>query len=369
MSPRVFLPKGSRQSLFLLACSLALVAFVGEIVARLVLGAPLPWKYPQVRYRSDPNLIFSLIPNESAYSADKPLTLNSRGFRGPEIGYSRKPGVLRILFLGDSIAFGTGVRNEEVVTARVKDLLALRGIRAEVINTAVPSYNLSQEVAFLRHEGIRYQPDWVVVGMCWNDINDKTCVKVSADGWLISRGASEKTGLQRYFDSELVYELRNIMKKSRLAFAVTQGTRALHASIFPDEHSRFRTGVLEGVETPRIVEGWRHIEEAMRELRTISEGHGARPLLVTFPVPIALERSFPHSSYPDKALSIAEKAGIPSIDLEPLFRSRYRGHDSLFIPYDGDHPNASGHDIAARAIVAYLLSVQEGALTKTLSQD
>jgi hypothetical protein len=109
------------------------------------------------------------------------------------------------------------VRNEEVVTTRVKELLSLRGFRAEVVNMAVSSYNLSQEVASLRHEGIRYQPDWVVVDMCWNDINDKTGVKVSADGWLISQGASEKTGLQRYFDSELVYELRNIMKKSRLA--------------------------------------------------------------------------------------------------------------------------------------------------------
>jgi len=34
-----------------------------------------------------------------------------------------------------------------------------------------------------------------------------------------------------------------------------------------------------------------------------------------------------------------------------VFQSAFHGHESLFIPFDGDHPNAAGHDLAAREIV------------------
>jgi len=88
----------------------------------------------------------------------------------------------------------------------------------------------------------------------------------------------------------------------------------------------------------------------------LSESHGFRSLLVTFPPPIAMEKFSPRSSYPAKALTLAGQEGIPFIDLEPSFRAAYHGHDSLFVPYDGDHPNAFGHDLAARAIVEHILS-------------
>jgi len=325
----------------------------GEGAARFFLSAPLPWRYPQVRYRPDRELIFSMIPGQVAFTADKPININSRGLRGPELDYARKSGVLRLLFLGDSIVFGTGVESGQEVTARVKEMLARQGIEAEVINSGVPSYNTQQEVDFLRHQGVRYKPDWVIVGMCWNDINDKTGVQVSSDGQLISIGGHRKTG---FLNSPNGYSLRNLIKESRLVFSMTQGIRGLIEWWAPDTQSLFRSDVLEGRSTPRITEGWSKFDQALHQIRELSASHGFRTLLVTFPVPIALERPFPRSSYPARALQLAEREGIPSVDLDPPFRSFYHGHDSLFIPYDGDHPNGKGHDLAARVIVEYLLS-------------
>lgn len=295
-----------------------------------------------------------MVPGQFAFTADKPLTINSRGLRGPEFDVARRSGVLRLLFLGDSIVFGTGVESGQEVTARVKEMLARQGVEAEVINSAVPSYNTQQEVAFLRTQGVRYKPDWVIVGMCWNDINDKTGVQVSSDGQLISVGeVQRKAG---FLNSPEGYALRNFIKESRLAFSVTQGMRGLHEWWAPDEHSLFRSDVLEGRSTPQITEGWSKVDQALHQVQELSTSHGFRTLLVTFPVPIALDRPFPRSSYPAKALQLAEREGIPSINLEPTFRSAYHGHDSLFIPYDGDHPNGRGHDLAARMIADYLLS-------------
>jgi hypothetical protein len=135
---------GVLANIFVSLASLCLSLAVLEIVARFTLPAPLPWRYPQVRYRSDPSVIFALRPNQDSFTADKPVKINSRGLRGPVIPYERTPGQLRLLFIGDSIAFGYGVRDEEVVTARVGALLEGHGLSAEVINASVPAYNTDQ---------------------------------------------------------------------------------------------------------------------------------------------------------------------------------------------------------------------------------
>jgi hypothetical protein len=98
------------------------------------------------------------------------------------------------------------------------------------------------------------------------------------------------------------------------------------------------------------------LEAALHRFHELSTQHGFRPLLVAFPIPLALERPFPHSSYPARLQGIGEREGIPVIDLQPIFRSDFRGHESLFIPFDSDHPNAAGHDLAAREIVNFLTS-------------
>src|SRR5437899_2023802 len=163
--------RGLRRELVLLVCSIGLTLVVGETVARLVIPSPLPWLYPQLRYRTDPDLVFVLAPDQTAFTADKPVRINSRGLRGEEINGARNPGYLRLLWLGDSIVFGFGVADAEVVTHRVQARLEQRGVNTEAINTAVPAYNTEQEVAFLARDGIRYHPDWVMLGFCWNYIN------------------------------------------------------------------------------------------------------------------------------------------------------------------------------------------------------
>jgi lysophospholipase L1-like esterase len=76
--------------------------------------------------------------------------------------------------------------------------------------------------------------------------------------------------------------------------------------------------------------------------------------VAAFPLPLKLDREYPSSGYPGRLQALCEREGLLYLDLEPAFRAAYAGHDSLFIPYDGDHPNAKGHDVAARAIVQVL---------------
>jgi lysophospholipase L1-like esterase len=343
-------------NLILLFGSVVISAAFLEVVARFLLPAPLPWRYPQQRYRADPALVFALRPSQQAFSADKPVAINARGLRGPVIPYERTPGVERLLFLGDSIVFGHGVVDADVVTERVVSRLREAGTRAEAINTGVPSYNTEQEIAYLGREGVRYHPDWVIVGVCWNDISEKSAVQVSPDGWLVSPGIDTSKPMPRLSESPFGYALRNTLKRSRLLYASLEGWRAVLGMIRPDKLVQFRSDVLEGRDTPAVADGWVRVEAALHRLHELSRQQGFRPLVVAFPLPLALERPFPQSSYPARLQAIGEREGIPVIDLEPTFRGAFRGHESLFIPFDSDHPNAAGHDLAAREIVHFVTS-------------
>lgn len=341
-------------NLALLVLTVGFTLLVLEITARFILPSPLPWNYPQLRYRPDPALIFTLQPNQRGFSADKEILINERGLRGPVVPYERVPGTKRILLLGDSLAFGFGVRDDEVVSERIRVLLDGVGIRSEVINTGVSSYNTEQEVAYYEREGHRYAPDVVIVGVCWNDLNDKSDVRVDSSGNLVDAIFPAGTNSADASTQAAEFQLRNLLKRSRLLYGSLERWRAYVASRSPDDHSAFRSDVLAGRTTPRIAEGWSRIENALLRLRTLVDQQGARLLLVAFPVPLAVEQSFPASSYPGQMQRFASREGMPFIDLTGPFQRNFRGHESLFIPFDGDHPNAAGHDLAAQEIMRIL---------------
>ncbi len=338
-----------RGNLWILGCSVVATIIIWELIARWFLPAPLPWRYPQLRYRPDPILIFSLRPDQEAYTADKPAKINSRGLRGELIPYERTSQRLRLLFLGDSIAFGYGVDNDQGAVERVVALLREAGLAAEAINSSVPSYNTAQEIAYLEHEGIRYRPDWVILTTCWNDVNEKSTVWVSPEGWLLSAGNREPGMMARVRESPASYAIHNFMKRSRLLYGAFQAIQTMRGET--EDNARLRTDVLEGRESPQVVHGWSEVAMGVRRLHQLSQVEGFRALIVAFPLPLMLDRPYHNSSYPERLRRIAAEEGVPFLDLGPVFGSAYRGHESLFIPYDGDHPNAHGHDLAAREIV------------------
>jgi hypothetical protein len=180
-------------------------------------------------------------------------------------------------------------------------------------------------------------------------------VQVNSDGWLISEHAAEhKPGwFVQTWESKIGNEARNLIKQSRLLYGALHGWRAI-TSDQADGVASLRQDVLTGRDTKPVMSGWKQVADALHQLQKLAKLQGFRPVIVAFPIPLALEGSFPQSSYPLRLEQIAKQRGIPFIDLDPVFRDSYQGHESLFIPYDGDHPNANGHELAARAIADFI---------------
>lgn len=95
---------------------------------------------------------------------DVEIRINAQGFRGPDWPATRAG--LRVLLLGDSLAFGWGVPWSETFGAR----LAAARPDWEVLNAAVSGYATDQELLLLRRLLPERQPDLVLCVFCGNDL-------------------------------------------------------------------------------------------------------------------------------------------------------------------------------------------------------
>jgi hypothetical protein len=155
---RLYVPELLLAAVTVVACAAALV--VAESAAR--------WLDPHYLDRVRGAEVYSerygweLRPGFGALLHDVPTTVNARGYRGALHPYEKTPGKTRLLMLGDSVAFGFGVRDFETFSY----LLEHRGDRYEVVNLSVEGYGTDQELLVLEQEGLRYHPDVVVLNVC-----------------------------------------------------------------------------------------------------------------------------------------------------------------------------------------------------------
>ncbi len=143
---------------------------------------------------------------QPGYSA-KNLSINSDGYRGwPVCPTDPTP---LICVLGDSVPFGIGVKDRETYPFLLQAELRKAGVRANVLNAGVPSYNLAQAFARYHYEvSPRYLPALVIVQSA-NDVmlvthyREKwrpgvTWATIRMKGGLNRSGAAAKLALVNY---------------------------------------------------------------------------------------------------------------------------------------------------------------------------
>jgi len=110
---------------------------------------------PSKGWRSKPNL------RDVKVFDNKILNTNSKGLRGKkDFPYTKTKQTLRILILGDSFTFGDEVSDDETYSYYLQQMLP----HTEVINMGVHGYGHDQMLILLREEGVKYEPDIVILG-------------------------------------------------------------------------------------------------------------------------------------------------------------------------------------------------------------
>lgn len=100
-----------------------------------------------------------LAPGTSAELAGTRVTVNSHGMRDDECAVETPAGALRLALIGASNDMGWGVRHEETWATRLEALLgAKRGTPVEVLNFAVPSFTLLEQLWTIEERIVRFAP-------------------------------------------------------------------------------------------------------------------------------------------------------------------------------------------------------------------
>ena len=173
-----------------------LVAFgIGELVVRMMYKSKIslfPKNTTDAQYgeyqlrRLRPNLSYWYTSIDGQWE----VRTNAQGFRSDyDFSYERSPKKLRVLSLGDSHTMGAEVRQEHTFSMVAERYLGKQGYPAEVFNTGVNGFSTAEQLIYLKQEGLKFQPDYVVLGFYRNDIEDnaKSDIYELEEGTLVEK--------------------------------------------------------------------------------------------------------------------------------------------------------------------------------------
>lgn len=137
-------------------------------------------------YRPHPTLFWQLRPNlrvsmpfsdyacgDSSSDGDKNfrVSTNSWGMRNPETAQAKGPRQWRILCLGDELAFGYGVDDNQTYASQLQRMLrnARHQKTLQVLNGGCPGWSCYQLKEWTRLVGRSLQPDYYIVGFSTAD--------------------------------------------------------------------------------------------------------------------------------------------------------------------------------------------------------
>jgi lysophospholipase L1-like esterase len=327
--------RGLAARLLLATVSVAAAALALELAFRLA-GVPVGTvqiNRATVRRSSNPRLLFELRP-AGEVRAEVDYRVNELGLRGPETTVEKPAGVRRIAVLGDSIAFGYWVADEQGFARQLEQLLAGRSgaERVEVLNFGVPGYNLEQELEALRSKALVFEPDLVVVLFCLNDLQGLFSYEL---GLVQERSERRRT---------LSGRLREwLVARSRLISWVEYRLTELEARrSFVRAANR-----LEGRLYAREVGAQqRALAGQLAVLKTIVASHRIPALVVVAPVLSVEFDRYPHRAIHRGVREAVEAESLAALDLFDCFAA----YPLAPIRIDVVHPSPLGHRVAAHAV-------------------
>ena len=317
----------------------------------------------------DPLLHFKNNPDRIIHG--RPL--NAAGFRGPEFT-AKRPGVYRILALGDSCTFGVappslGHLIKFPYPRLLEKMIELKHgpDRVEVLNAGSPGYNSFQGLMLLRTRLRHLDPDLITVRFGWND--------------LLMSDASGPPSMFHESDNPIARGLKNILLRTaiypfavRLALEIRAVTRPERAISLPTEW----------VPSVPLAD----YERALRDIAELGRARGAQVWFLTAPQaysspervaryealpPDAIARmilrfsAIPtfeqmreiHDRYTNATREVARELDVPLVDMDEIYKRA--DDDAFFSIEDGIHPSPPGHHLEAESL--YLRLRRSGVLS------
>jgi hypothetical protein len=315
----------------------------GPYAWELVASRRLVWEQ-----HPEPGAGYTLMKPGSHYKWQGiPVAVNSHGLRGPETPYEKPSNTFRILNLGDSIAMGWGAREEDTYGRQLEQLLNEHSTgdrHYEVINAGVPGWNLENALAYLQAEGLKYEPDLILLDLTIvNDIYGRNALLAQ------NRPASiEWLRANTYFWPFLTVQLRWMEARA-------EGRERIEAIDPPSRPESYFPLEPEA-------ERWTEVWNSVLAIHRLALENKVQFGLILFPLEFqVLDEKY--STLPQELLTAkAAEAGIPVLDLLPTFQEACREkpggacqlEDRYLFADVWMHPSAYGHELTAVELETFL---------------
>jgi lysophospholipase L1-like esterase len=314
--------------LLLLVVTLALLWTAGEIVLRRLEGGS---DDTALHTSSADPFVPRLIPDTRAMRKGVEVRTNALGLRGPEIAPSPPEGVRRVLCLGDSYTFGTGVEETETIPARLDTIL---GEGVEVVNLGIEGANAYDSEARLRFIGLDLHPDLVVLFYLFNDV------------YRMERGRDWMAARTRDPEAAREGHLRDRRQSLFLAYLRSR----VGALVRRVDRSAGRLGVWNDQYRDEVP-AWIETRTSLLEMRDMCKEEGVPFVVAVLPAFAHFtDEAYPLPDYRREVAAFCQDAEIPVVDLhEPFWGSSGRRY--WISPMD-PHPNAAACARIAGAVAA-----------------
>lgn len=342
----------------------ALVLLLGVIEALLQTLAPI--------YRAQ------LFDNE--YTGSFAMQMNEQGYRGPLVAEGPHPGEMRVLGLGDSVTFGTGVATGSTWSHQLQGILQERSSRPVVaINGGVEGASLEDIARSWDEQWVKLRPDVVVLALTGNMVSLE-----------VVRAGTAALPTERYAElhKPIGWERRTTLEGNRLlhhlclpSFLSIETQRLLYwdGLLTHDVDAKAPYGTVlahgwrQGDLDPSLAEkAWARTEQVIARVVEHVQSSGAKLVVTYIPPRFVLsgdawdnQKNMPVERFSidplARAAGIAETLHVPYADARVAILAergrilRDQGRKApMYIYFDYQHPDDDGHRAIAQAVASAL---------------
>jgi lysophospholipase L1-like esterase len=267
------------------------------------------------------------------------IPLNSKGLRDAEYDNPKTLETFRILVLGDSFTFGSGIKRIEDLYAKIleqklnESKILGDNIRFEVLNGGLQNKITGDWLELLQSIVTSFKPDMLLVvfslrdGCKYSDLHEvfrKTQIELKErnEKLLLYRHSS----LFKFIKNRI--DMREISKK--------------HIESFNSWY----------IGSPEQTIEWESAKMNVLKMRQIANENKASFYFVIFPILFELNDNYPFNPIMKALQSYLKQNQIDYLSLFDSFKGK--SGPSLWVSKYDQHPNEEGHRIAADAIFSYV---------------
>jgi lysophospholipase L1-like esterase len=328
--------------------ALAGFALLFELGLRSKLGAPWAERLPTLRVRPDPHCGYRPVPGDVHYGYRQLTKLNNLGLRGPDVE-DKKQGEHRIVVVGDSIVFGIGLSDDDLLTTVLEQELNRREPcgRFRAVNLGVRGFALNQQLALFEVLAGDLKPDHVIVVFGLHSFSRANIAKFYGQirklDWYMPDldGKPTRTAVFRW---RCVWLAR---KSATVAWVYRWYKYWRRRNEVPIK-------LLHGTASGDVEQGLGFVQQQLDRFKAVAGSHGADFSVAVVPFEQQLAHDYPANRYQSALREITAALDVPSVDLLPELRDLYRKTGRLpAAPFD-EHYNAAAHRVMAMQLVDHL---------------